>query len=482
MKAYCFFSVHESVFHPMARLLSARGITEWSGFVWSREQERRIANDGIAYAPLVVFTRDLLPKADDGTPPDLAWLAKRERELGVSLQRMLAAERHLLARRSFDQILRMAEVALREIASAYDVAKPDFVFSEDIACFHSYAHFAIARERGLPFWSIGAGRLPGRIAVYSSGFQHLEKFEQRFAELQRRGMSAAERDAAEQYLQAFVERPVRPPGMKTRAKKPGIGAADLRVLKLATKNFFGDRGDPTATPPLNAIGSRLRRIARVAIADATGVFEKPVDGEPFFLFPLHFQPEATTLVQAPLYVDQLALIRDIAQSLPAGHRLYVKEHVSSRGRRPLGFYEAIRAIPAARLLGPDEDTWSLIRNAAAVTVITGTVGWEGLLFGKPVITFGDVFMNLHPSVIRAGAAAKDAWFGLFERAVREHVHDRDAVVRMIAALQYASEPGFIANPNVFPEARDPDNIERLANALLRAVLPGTSADEVRSHG
>jgi hypothetical protein len=206
-------------------------------------------------------------------------------------------------------------------------------------------------------------------------------------------------------------------------------------------------------------------MVRVAAADAEHVFEKPVAGEKYVLYPIHFQPEASTLVQAPMYVDQLALLRDIAASLPVGHRLYVKEHVSNRGRRPIEFYDEIRAIPAARLLGPDEDTWALIRGAAAIAVITGTVGWEGLMFDKPVVTFGNVFFNLHPSVLRASAVPKDGWYKLFLQAITSHVPDPEATLAMIAALQAASYPGFVGNPSSFPEALVPENITRLADAL-----------------
>jgi hypothetical protein len=474
MRAYVFFSVHEALFQPMAEQLAARGVNAWSGFVWSRHQAKAITGHGIQWDPLLVFTRDLLPSCDDGREPDLDWLRQRERDLGVSIQRMLAAERHLLAGRTFTQIMRMAEVALREIAAAYDRARPDFVFSEDVSCFHSYVHFVLAQERKIPFWSIGSGRLPNRIAVYASGFQRLERFERLVAEIQSRGLLDAERAAASEYVKTFRDRPVRPPGMGTRARKPRVELSDVRRIADAASKFFGDRDNPTAIGPLRAVRSRLTRIARVAVADAKGVFEPPVPGERFVLFPLHFQPEATTLVQAPLYVDQLALLRDLAASLPVGHRLYVKEHVSSRGRRPLEFYNAIRAIPAARLLGPDEDTWALIRAAAVVAVITGTVGWEALMFEKPVVTFGDIFFNIHPSVYRAANVAKDGWFELFSRATTEHRHDPEAVLIMIAALQQSTYPGFIASPSTFRETLEPSNVALLVDALADTLgLPPT---------
>jgi hypothetical protein len=465
MKGFIFFSVHEALFHPIAQILCERGVTAWSGFVWGLQQVKAITTPGITYDPLVVFSRDLLPLCNDGKAPDLEWLGRREKDIGMSIQRMLAAERHLLAGRNFDEIMRMAEVALREIAATYDRAKPDFVFSEDVSCFHSYVHFMLAKERGIPFWTIGSGRLTKRISVYASGMQKYERFEQRFAELRARGMAPEQRRAAEEYLDAFRDRPVRPTGMQTRGQRPGLGLAEAGRLKQAASRFLGDRDDPTAVSPVRAVRSRLTRLARIAVADARGMFEKPVAGEKYVLYPLHFQPESSTMVQGPLYVDQLALLRDIAVSLPADHRLYVKEHVSSRGRRPIEFYEQVRAIPAVRLLGPDEDTWTLIREASVVAVITGTVGWEGLMFGKPVVSFGEVFFNVHPSVYRGRETPKDRWYDMFQQATTSHVHDQEAVLAVIAALQQTTYPGFMANPSTFPETLEPQNIVDLAAAL-----------------
>lgn len=469
MRGFIFFSVYEELFHRVATQLTERGVTQWSGFVWSTRQEQQIRGRGLEYDPLVVFTRDFLPSVDDGKAPDLEFLARRERELGVSIERMLAAERHMLQGRNFEQIGRMAEVALREVAAAYDRAKPDFVLSEDVSCFHSYVHFVIARERGIPFWCIGAGRLPNRINVYSSGFQRYERFEARLAEYEQRGVPAAERAAAEEYIRSFRARPTQPPGMSKRAKPVGVQLSDVRKLVDVASRYLADRGNPTAVRPLSAVGNRFVRIARIASVQATQLFEKPVADEPYVFYPLHYQPEATTLVQAPLYVDQLALLQDVAKCLPIGHRLYVKEHASSRGRRPLEFYRGLKAIPSVRLLGPDENAFALIRGAAAVAVITGTVGWEGLLLGKPVVTFGDVFFNLHPSVHKAGRVAKDQWYEVFRRAIYEHQHDEDALVRIIAGLQVTSFPGFMGSQAAFPELLEPENVALLSTAVARQL-------------
>ena len=100
------------------------------------------------------------------------------------------------------------------------------------------------------------------------------------------------------------------------------------------------------------------------------------------------------------------------------------------------------------------------------------MGWEGLLFDKPVITFGDVFFNLVPTVYRASELPKDRWYEMFSRALGAHRPDPEAVLQLVSALQQASHPGFIGNPGSFPEALEPENVEMLTTALAaEAKLP-----------
>jgi hypothetical protein len=469
-----FFSVHEELFHGIEAQLVRHGVTAHSGFVWGEHQRRYVDDGQVTYDPLVVFTRDILPAAEHGQP-DLAWLEQRERELGVSIQRMLAAERHLWKGRTYEQILRLAEVILREVAAALDRSKPDFIWSEDVSCFTSFAHYVLAKERGIPFWCIGTARLPGRISVYSKGFQRSEYLFARFDELRASGLTAQQREASQRYVDEFRDRPARPPGMDRRAERPGLSATDGRRLLHAVRRYIADPADPTVTAPHAVVRQRLRRMARIRVAELTRRFEDVDSSEKYVVYPIHFQPEASTLVQAPMYLDQLSLIQDIARSLPIGYRLYVKEHLSNRGRRPIAFYDAIAAIPSVRLLGPDVDTWSLIRGASAISVITGTMGWEGLLFGKPVITFGSVWFNALPHVYRGDRTPRDDLHALYARALFEHRPDHEALLALIVAMRQISYPGRIHNPRSFPLVLEPENVEHLARALAdNAIDSGAS--------
>ena len=57
---------------------------------------------------------------------------------------------------------------------------------------------------------------------------------------------------------------------------------------------------------------------------------------PFAYYPLHFDPEASTIVSAPMHTNQLAVVEALAKSLPLGMSLLVKEHIPNLGERPAG--------------------------------------------------------------------------------------------------------------------------------------------------
>jgi hypothetical protein len=109
---------------------------------------------------------------------------------------------------------------------------------------------------------------------------------------------------------------------------------------------------------------------------------------PFAYYPLHVDPEASTIVSAPMYTDQLAVVEALVKGLPLGMSLLVKEHVPMLGQRPPAFYARLKRMPGVKLISPFENSVSLIKRAAFTCVINGTAGWEAILLGKPAIVIG----------------------------------------------------------------------------------------------
>ncbi len=465
MRLHVFFSVHERVFGPVAeRLRRDWGVRSVSGFVWGEDQRKALEREGVTVSPLTVFTSDVLDQLDD-TPADTRYLEQWEKRCGVPLQHMIFAERHLLRRYTHDQVLRIAELVFRRTEADFDTIRPDAYFSEDVACLTSYIHWAVARDRGIKIVFLNNSRLPRRVTTYSNPFQQYDLLDAIFPETPPGTLSDADFEYADRYIAEFRARPQPPPGLLFRARLKLGSWFDLERLSVASTRWARDNRNPTLRSPGEVVAQRGRRLVRSYVAEATRMFERPVPGERYVLYPLHLQPEATTLVLAPFYLNQLALIEDLAKSLPAGFKLYVKEHVVSRGRWPLEFYRAIRRVPGARLLSPAEDTAALIRGAAAIAVVTGTMGWEALLLDKPSITFGHVFYNRYPLVHRAGLLPKEQWPELVRKAIFEHRTDAELLRRFVACLHHATFPGLSGNPSSLPAILEPANIDALVTVV-----------------
>ena len=118
---------------------------------------------------------------------------------------------------------------------------------------------------------------------------------------------------------------------------------------------------------------------------------------------LQLQPEQTTLPDGAIFVHHLFAIQILyAAASRLGLKLVVREHPAtfetaySLTWRPRDFYRTVKNIGPGILFDMiDADPYTLIKNAVAVSAITGTVLLEALLQGRPVIAFGKHPMRGH---------------------------------------------------------------------------------------
>jgi hypothetical protein len=115
----------------------------------------------------------------------------------------------------------------------------------------------------------------------------------------------------------------------------------------------------------------------------------------YIYFPLHFQPEATTMPLGGRYRDQLSLIFHLSEKIDSDTFLLIKEHpttfiAKNRGDRGrwTGFYENFIAFDNVKLVATDFNSKILIQNACSVATITGTVSLEAAALNKHVHIYG----------------------------------------------------------------------------------------------
>jgi len=135
--------------------------------------------------------------------------------------------------------------------------------------------------------------------------------------------------------------------------------------------------------------------ARNLLKIYSGLSKKASMSKNFIYFPLHLQPESTTLPEGGVYEDQLLIIDILSKSLPKGWWLYVKEHPTQFARsdprrnnfRDKEFYLKIKGYKNVKLLPLSTDPDLLIEKSRGVATVTGTSGWEALKASRPVILF-----------------------------------------------------------------------------------------------
>ena len=120
--------------------------------------------------------------------------------------------------------------------------------------------------------------------------------------------------------------------------------------------------------------------------------------EDFAYFPLQAEPEAYPMLNASLFMDQVWTVKQLARSLPAHYKLYVKDHPAMFGFRRRSYYQELKKIPNVRLIDPTVDSLKLICHSKLVAVVAGTAGLEAALLKRPVISFGKISYNLLSAV------------------------------------------------------------------------------------
>jgi Capsule polysaccharide biosynthesis protein len=166
----------------------------------------------------------------------------------------------------------------------------------------------------------------------------------------------------------------------------------------------------------------------------------------YIYFPLHYQPEASTSPLGGDYVEQLLAIEMLSKGAESyGVMVYVKDHPRQVNfMRSIEYYSRILSLPNVRLIDYKCDTYQLIDNSLAVSVITGSAGWEGFLRLKPVIMFGHRFYKYAPSVwpVQSNADLRSALEQIITHIAKKP-NEVDVNAYLAALENYAFE-GFIS--------------------------------------
>ena len=118
--------------------------------------------------------------------------------------------------------------------------------------------------------------------------------------------------------------------------------------------------------------------------------------QPYVFVALQCEPERQTCPVGGVYGHQYIMIDLLSKILPDGWKVYVKEHRSQfktyqavERAKTTKYYNHIASMPNVELVPLSYNSFDLIDGAKATVTVSGTVGWESVVRGRPTLLFGN---------------------------------------------------------------------------------------------
>jgi hypothetical protein len=352
--------------------------------------------------------------------------------------------------------------------------RPDVVLGE-VACASEWIAWSFARHYQIPYLIPYPGPFPRRFNFVTSPDGGWQQAADLYRKLKKSGLSPQQRSEAEAFLNRFrtnrlrsaIHSPAfRSPATLDRKAFKNIAERIKRIpVRVRTYRQDGhyEVGSYSGTAPWKPMLADLFRVMRHSVAKDLLFDKKPATGKTIY-FPLHVQPEFTIDVRAPFCTNQLALVENIAKSVPGGYRLIVKDHPGMRGRRPLSYYRSLKSLYNVQVVSPDVDSHELIKNADAVLSIVGTSAWEGILYEKPVIAFGPLAYRFYDLVHECRTISDLP--ALLSHEIRTFTPDRDLLLKFIWSTLETAHNAEWHDPISTPDILHPENIQAIAAAIV----------------
>jgi hypothetical protein len=424
------------------------GLRNFAGIAISRRYYEFLRNQSeVDYDPLILWQEKFVACKDMKINYD--YLSHLEETYGLpTLWPYVYADRDLVTYNatfySHEDLLKLLQGHFKFTVELLEETRPDFIVMPLVDNMEMLVLHEVARHSGIPTLIVTSARVRDRVTISRGTFEGFEKVHAIYEKLLEGNYHSGYQTDAVNFVKEFRTREqdygdyvyaryLHQRKLSSMFQSPG--RLTRRALRYWYNYHFGfdkydymHRDRPLSRMALDELKMRFRSW----LININKVFELPTDGERYVFYPLHYEPEMSTMVLAPFYVNQTALIENMAKSLPVGYKLYVKEHPLMIGARPVSYYRSLSKIPDVRLIDPSASPYELIKNARLVIVITGTVGWEALLLEKPVITLGRVFYNRLEAVGKARSA--NSLPELINEMLREYKHNEEQLITYVAAI------------------------------------------------
>jgi len=342
--------------------------------------------------------------------------------------------------------------------------QPDILISDFPSSALDMTAYQICKSKNIPTIFLGAFRIRNRLFFCYEPEKGLKEYiTYHYHKYKADGLSEEKRKRATEYLNFF----------KTTKAKPSYYNFDLfRNRNLSILSSSGKIKSiilDLLASPSNVLLRGKNQIDKIILRKEWGKIFVPIDErDRIIFFPVQYQPEASTYVRSPYFKNQYSLIENLCIAIPAGYTLYVKEHYRHIWRKSASlFKEYMKRFPNLKFLDLSVDSHEIIKKSKLVVVLSSTAGWEAFLYGIPVLQFGRAFYSEFKGIYQFQTYKNLS--SQIEEILEKHCPDEEEILIAIASALDGTLPGNINNPRLDTTVLTKENLNNIANAIIRGI-------------
>lgn len=252
---------------------------------------------------------------------------------------------------------------------------------------------------------------------------------------------------------------------------------------VTRKHYLKESGKSWYESFQSALDFHTQRIKdtkkRKALLDRyTALSIEPDFTQPYVYFPLHWQPENTTVPMAGRFSDQYMAVKMLSEAIPENYQIYIKEnpgqfewHRASFARYAT-FYDDFTKVNGVKLVKMESDPFLLIDHSVCVYTITGTVGWEAVIRNKIALVTGQcIWYRGAPGTYNVDSveSIKD----IFQKVITKDIYiDKNKLKEFICSLLDRTYECVVSSAHIERLVDDKEkNINEAAGAVVNHLFP-----------
>lgn len=394
-------------------------------------------------------------------------MASYENKYGESLWKAAICDRRLITgwkssffqdykpRLSEEDILKRLQAACIMIEEFFDIHAPTHLVGFVCVTYIEFIAIMEAQARSIPVRNIRPVRMKNYVILDDSIYDPPRLLQEKFNSTEYNPTLQAIKEAKE-FMASLIDNTMLYEGVvpikkdirtspKFSSKKPKISNKAKTLIKLLKGHNC--KTDTHSYPEmLVALHNRFRKPFHDRYINHymknKYIQRKALSKYMYAFFPLHLEPELALFLYAPAYQNQIEVIRTIAQSLPAGMNLIVKDHPIGYSRRKVQFYRKLLEIPNVLIANPKIISKDMIDHSNLVTLIGGSIGIEALVRKKPVLVLSPcaTYKILNNSRMLTYAVNLNKISKEIKKLLDNYKYDEIMVLRFIATSIDTSRP------------------------------------------